>query len=82
MQYSWLPDVFRVKNSVRLLLLDCIHDIDECFARHGSQIVPSIFGPVLTVTLFAVGAAYAWSEGVNISMPNSVVPLLSVVVST
>ncbi|THH33003.1 hypothetical protein EUX98_g1224 [Antrodiella citrinella] len=57
-KYSWLPDVFRVKNSV----------------------VPSIFGPVLTVTLFAVGAAYVWSKGINISLTNSVVPLLSVVV--
>jgi len=57
-KYSWLPDVFRVKNSI----------------------VPNIFGPVLTVTLFAAGAAYVWSKGINISLTNSVVPLLSVVV--
>ena len=45
-----------------------------------TQIVPRIVGPVLTVTLFASGAAYIWHNGTDISMTNSVVPLLSVVV--
>ncbi|TCD62258.1 hypothetical protein EIP91_007135 [Steccherinum ochraceum] len=48
--------------------------------RVKNSIVPSIFGPVLTVTIFAVGAAYVWDKGINISLTNSVVPLLSVVV--
>lgn len=48
---------------------------------HPPQIVPRIFGPVLTVTIFASGAAYLWHQGTDISLTNSVVPLLSVVVS-
>ncbi|RDX45493.1 UPF0187-domain-containing protein [Lentinus brumalis] len=48
--------------------------------RLKGSIVPRIVGPVLTVTLFATAAAYAWSKGYNISLTNSVVPLLSVVV--
>ncbi|KAH9890712.1 UPF0187-domain-containing protein [Cubamyces lactineus] len=48
--------------------------------RVKGSIVPRIIGPVLTVTIFATGAAYVWSRGVDISLTNSVVPLLSVVV--
>nr|VWO99095.1 Uncharacterized protein [Ganoderma boninense] len=44
------------------------------------KIVPRIVGPVLTVTIFATLAAYAGSHGYDISLTNSVVPLLSVVV--
>ncbi|CDO69047.1 hypothetical protein BN946_scf184834.g54 [Trametes cinnabarina] len=44
------------------------------------QIVPRIIGPVLTVTIFAIGTAYLWDLGYDISLTNSVVPLLSVVV--
>ncbi|KAH9857727.1 UPF0187-domain-containing protein [Lenzites betulinus] len=47
--------------------------------RLKGSVVPRIVGPVLTVTLFAVGAAYVWSRGIDISLTNSVVPLLSVV---
>ena len=42
--------------------------------------MPKIFGPVLTVTLFATAAAYAWHKGTNITLSNSVIPLFSVVV--
>ncbi|KAJ8454518.1 hypothetical protein ONZ45_g19274 [Pleurotus djamor] len=58
MQYSWLPDVFRIKGSI----------------------LGRIFGPVTTVTLFAVGTCYAWSIGKPVMLTNSIVPLLSVVV--
>ncbi|KAI0747718.1 Bestrophin, RFP-TM, chloride channel-domain-containing protein [Daedaleopsis nitida] len=48
--------------------------------RLKGSIVPRVIGPVLTVTIFATAAAYAWSRGIDISLTNSVVPLLSVVV--
>lgn len=48
--------------------------------RLKGSIVPKIFGPVLTVTLFATAAAYAWHKGTNITLSNSVIPLFSVVV--
>ncbi|OJT04072.1 UPF0187 protein [Trametes pubescens] len=48
--------------------------------RVKGSIVPRIIGPVLTVTIFAAGAAYVWSKGYDVSLTNSVVPLLSVVV--
>ncbi|KAI0350112.1 UPF0187-domain-containing protein [Trametes cingulata] len=48
--------------------------------RLKGSVVPRIVGPVLTVTIFATGAAYVWARGVDISLTNSVVPLLSVVV--
>ncbi|KAH0830517.1 Bestrophin, RFP-TM, chloride channel-domain-containing protein [Lanmaoa asiatica] len=57
-QYSWLPDVLRVKGSI----------------------IPRIFGPVFTVTIFSVIVAFARSQGNRIELTNSVVPLLSVVV--
>jgi len=57
-KYSWLPDVFRVKDSV----------------------IPRSFGPIITVTLWAAFVCYLWSKGVSITMTNSVVPLLAVVV--
>ncbi|KAI0637332.1 UPF0187-domain-containing protein [Trametes polyzona] len=47
--------------------------------RVKGSVVPRIVGPVLTVTIFATGAAYVWAQGVDISLTNSVVPLLSVV---
>lgn len=57
-KYSWLPDVFRVKNSI----------------------VGRVFGPVLTVTIFATLVAYAKSKGKAVTLTNSVTPLLAVVV--
>ncbi|THH09237.1 hypothetical protein EW146_g8737 [Bondarzewia mesenterica] len=57
-RYSWLPDVFRIKNSI----------------------IGRVFGPVLTVTIFAVAVAYAASKGRNVTLTNSVTPLLAVVV--
>ncbi|KAG2077822.1 hypothetical protein BDR04DRAFT_426816 [Suillus decipiens] len=44
------------------------------------KIISRIIGPVLTVTIFAVLVAYAWSKGKRVVLTNSVVPLLSVVV--
>ncbi|KAF9792333.1 Bestrophin, RFP-TM, chloride channel-domain-containing protein [Thelephora terrestris] len=57
-KYSWLPDVFRVKDSI----------------------IPRSFGPIITVTLWAAFVCYLWSIGLSITMTNSVVPLLAVVV--
>ncbi|KAI0807006.1 Bestrophin, RFP-TM, chloride channel-domain-containing protein [Fomes fomentarius] len=48
--------------------------------RLKGSIVPRIIGPVLTVTIWATAAAYFWSKGRDISLTNSVTPLLSVVV--
>lgn len=48
--------------------------------RLQGSIVPRIIGPVLTVTLFASGAAYLWDRGTDVALTNQVVPLLSVVV--
>ncbi|TBU29084.1 Bestrophin, RFP-TM, chloride channel-domain-containing protein [Dichomitus squalens] len=48
--------------------------------RLKGSVVPRIVGPVLTVTIFATAAAYLWAHGTDISLTNSVVPLLSVVV--
>ncbi|CAL1703767.1 unnamed protein product [Somion occarium] len=48
--------------------------------RLQGSIVPRIFGPVMTVTLFATAVAYAFSRGINITLSNSVVPLFSVVI--
>ena len=76
-QYSWLPDVLRLKGSVSSPSLT-----DLLCTLTFFKIVPRIVGPVLTVTIFATLAAYAWSHGYDISLTNSVVPLLSVVVRT
>ncbi|KAH7889753.1 Bestrophin/UPF0187 [Phlebopus sp. FC_14] len=48
--------------------------------RVKGSIIARIFGPVLTVTIFATLVAYAWSKGKRVALTNSVVPLLSVVV--
>lgn len=48
--------------------------------RVKGSIIGRITGPVLTVTIFSVLVAYAWSKGYHIGLTNSVVPLLSVVV--
>lgn len=48
--------------------------------RIKGSIIGRIFGPVLTVTIFATLVAYAWSKGKRVVLTNSVVPLLSVVV--
>ncbi|KDQ33548.1 hypothetical protein PLEOSDRAFT_1110627 [Pleurotus ostreatus PC15] len=53
--------------------------LPDVFRLNGS-IVGRIFGPVVTVTLFAAGVAYAWSKGKAVVLTNSIVPLLSVVV--
>ena len=46
------------------------------------QIALKIMGPVLTVTLFASGIAYAYYKGHNVTISNNVSPLLAVVVRT
>lgn len=48
--------------------------------RVKGSIIGRIIGPVLTVTIFAVLVAYAWSKGKRVVLANTVVPLLSVVV--
>ncbi|KAJ7285647.1 Bestrophin, RFP-TM, chloride channel-domain-containing protein [Mycena rebaudengoi] len=48
--------------------------------RIKGSIIKRIFGPVLTVTLFATAVAYADYRGYRIQLTNSIVPLLSVVV--
>lgn len=48
--------------------------------RLKGSIISRIIGPVLTITIFAVLVAYAWSKGKRVVLTNSVVPLLSVVV--
>jgi putative membrane protein len=40
-----------------------------------------ILGPVLTVTLFSILVCYAATKGYKLVLMNSIVPLLSVVVS-
>jgi hypothetical protein len=45
------------------------------------QIATRIVGPVLTVTLWAALVVWLWSEGTKVVFPNTVLPLLSVVVS-
>ncbi|KAJ6455774.1 Bestrophin, RFP-TM, chloride channel-domain-containing protein [Mycena sanguinolenta] len=52
--------------------------LPDVFRIKGS-IISRIFGPVLTVTLFATAAAYANEKGYSLSLTNSIVPLLSVV---
>ncbi|KAJ7098109.1 Bestrophin, RFP-TM, chloride channel-domain-containing protein [Mycena belliarum] len=53
--------------------------LPDVFRIKGS-IISRIFGPVLTVTLFATAVAYADSRGYTLSLTNTIVPLLSVVV--
>ncbi|KAJ6546485.1 Bestrophin, RFP-TM, chloride channel-domain-containing protein [Mycena vulgaris] len=53
--------------------------LPDVFRIKGS-IISRIFGPVLTVTLFATAVAYANFRGYRLSLTNSIVPLLSVVV--
>ncbi|KAJ7090070.1 Bestrophin, RFP-TM, chloride channel-domain-containing protein [Mycena crocata] len=53
--------------------------LPDVFRVKGS-IISRIFGPVLTVTLFATAVAYANFRGYRLSLTNSIVPLLSVVV--
>ncbi|GBE82603.1 UPF0187-domain-containing protein [Sparassis crispa] len=48
--------------------------------RVKGSVVPRIVGPVLTVTVFASIVAWASARGADISLTNSVVPLLAVVV--
>ena len=74
LQYSWLPDVLRLQGTV------CFIVFRNLIGLTPGQILPKIFGPVMTVTLFATAAAYVWSKGVDITLTNSVVPLFSVVV--
>ncbi|KAJ7046579.1 Bestrophin, RFP-TM, chloride channel-domain-containing protein [Mycena alexandri] len=52
--------------------------LPDVFRIKGS-IISRIFGPVLTVTLFATGVAYANSRGHAFTFANGIVPLLSVV---
>jgi hypothetical protein len=75
LQYSWLPDVFRLKGSVRMIVLPGIRQ-----GRPHLQIIRRIFGPVLTVTMFSALVAYASHRGHEIVLTNSVVPMISVVV--
>ncbi|KAJ7063119.1 Bestrophin, RFP-TM, chloride channel-domain-containing protein [Mycena amicta] len=53
--------------------------LPDVFRLKGS-IIGRIFGPVLTVTLFATAVAYADHRGYTMSLSNSIVPMLSVVV--
>ncbi|KAL0570585.1 hypothetical protein V5O48_011368 [Marasmius crinis-equi] len=53
--------------------------LPDVFRIKGS-IIPRIFWPVLTVTIFSTIISYAWSKGYQVALTNSVVPLLSVVV--
>ncbi|KAJ7219095.1 Bestrophin, RFP-TM, chloride channel-domain-containing protein [Mycena pura] len=53
--------------------------LPDVFRLKGS-IIFRIFGPVLTVTLFATAVAYADHRGYTLALTNSIVPLLSVVV--
>jgi putative membrane protein len=53
--------------------------LPDVFRIKGS-IINRIFGPVLTVTLFAVLVCYGSSRGYEVTLTNSIVPLLSVVV--
>ena len=48
---------------------------------HSTQVIPRSLGPIITVTLWAAFVCYLWSKGMAITMTNSVVPLLAVVVS-
>jgi hypothetical protein len=48
---------------------------------HWLQIIARIFGPVLTVTLFATLVAYLAHRGVNVHLTNTVIPVVAVVVS-
>ncbi|KAF9264875.1 hypothetical protein L218DRAFT_998351 [Marasmius fiardii PR-910] len=52
--------------------------LPDVFRIKGS-VIPRIFWPVLTNTLFSTIIAYAWSKGYRVVLTNSVVPLLSVV---
>jgi len=45
------------------------------------QIIKRILGPVLTITIWTTIICVLWDRGHNVSLTNSVVPLLSVVVS-
>ncbi|KAJ7109181.1 Bestrophin, RFP-TM, chloride channel-domain-containing protein [Mycena epipterygia] len=53
--------------------------LPDVFRIKGS-IISRIFGPVLTVTLFATAVAFANFRGYTFQLTNSIVPLLSVVV--
>ena len=79
LQYSWLPDVFRVNGSVRL---NTLWTPWETHLTCRLKILPQIVGPVLTVTIFATGIATAHHHEYNVTLTNSVTPLLAVVVST
>ncbi|KAK0240345.1 Bestrophin, RFP-TM, chloride channel-domain-containing protein [Armillaria nabsnona] len=48
--------------------------------RIKGSIIPRVWGPVLTVTIFATFVACAHTKGHHVQLTNSVVPLLSVVV--
>ncbi|TFK46417.1 UPF0187-domain-containing protein [Heliocybe sulcata] len=48
--------------------------------RVEGSIITRIFGPVLTVTLFATFIAYLWKTGHDVTLTNSVVPVVAVVV--
>ena len=76
LQYSWLPDVFRIHGSVRTCSVT-ISFSQDCISI---QVIGHIIGPVLTVTIFAAIVAYLWHIGQPVLLTNSVVPLLSVVV--
>lgn len=76
-QYSWLPDVLRLEGSVSLKLYTLLRYWDT----YSVQITTRILGPVLTVTLFASLVTYGWRQGYNVTLTNSVTPLLAVVVS-
>ncbi|KAF7322817.1 hypothetical protein HMN09_00061000 [Mycena chlorophos] len=53
--------------------------LPDVFRLKGS-IISNIFGPVLTITIFATAVAYADHKGHAVALTNSIVPMLSVVV--
>ncbi|KZT24128.1 UPF0187-domain-containing protein [Neolentinus lepideus HHB14362 ss-1] len=53
--------------------------LPDVFRVEGS-IISRIFGPVLTVTIFATLIAYLWKSGYNVTLTNSVIPVVAVVV--
>lgn len=58
-----------------------LHLAITCLNVLSLQILGRIIGPVLTVTLFTVLVCYASTKGYKLVLINSIVPLLSVVVS-
>ncbi|KAF8579457.1 hypothetical protein K439DRAFT_1654555 [Ramaria rubella] len=73
---STLKSVASLANTIKTPI-----DISRKSLRKSNlKILTRIVGPVLTVTLFAIGIATAFAYGYNVTLTNSVTPLLAVVV--